>query len=96
MKLKTILPHLDKIAKVVLWNTGVMINGKIEEEKVFEGIIMDIPWVYLDYFLDSDEEGEAIDVRPVYGSETNRCNFVICIKENKQEKIKWDIILIIH
>lgn len=86
MKLKDILPYLDKIASVKLWQTDVY-KDKNKDELVFEGCVFDIPWVYLDYYLDNSGDGEAIDSRLI----DSNAYFVISICENprcKYEDVK--------
>lgn len=80
MKLGQILPCLDKSALVKLWQTDVYLEPKNEDaELIFDGYIMDIPWVYLDFYLINDENNEAIDVGN-YGE--NKYGFVILICED--------------
>lgn len=80
MKLGEIIKYLEKTASVVLWQTDVYIGREDNSEIVFEGAIMDIPWIYLDFFLVNDTEGETIDARQF---EENKTGFLISIKEGE-------------
>lgn len=80
MKLKEIIKYLEKTTPVVLWQTDVYIGREDNSEIVFEGAIMDIPWIYLDFFLVNDTEGKAIDARQF---EENKIGFLISIKEGE-------------
>lgn len=81
MKLGEIIRYLEKTTYVVLWQTNVYIGKEDNSEMVFEGAIMDIPWFYLDFFLDNDIEGEAIDAQ--HFEENGKIGFVISIKEGE-------------
>lgn len=80
MKLGEIIKYLEKTTPIVLWQTDVYIGREDNSEIVFEGAIMDIPWIYLDFFLVNDTEGEAIDARQF---EENKTGFIISIKEGE-------------
>ena len=84
MKLGQILPYIDKIASVVIWEVGVRtdipLDAEDNTEKVFEGVVMDIPWVYMNYYLYNDVNGEAIDAR-MYDESHEKCGLVISICE---------------
>lgn len=82
MKLKKILPYLNGLADVVIWD---MTNDPENGENVFHGPIMDTPYYLLDFYLLNDINGEAIDAR-FYDEEHKECGFVITITENKPEK----------
>jgi hypothetical protein len=65
MKLKKIINYLDKRSFCKIW-----IND--EEDPVYEGYIMDIPWYLLDYPLCNDSNGEAIGA--VYDKDATNSN----------------------
>lgn len=77
MKLKKIIEYLDTLqyCKVFIAEDG-------EEEPIFEGGIIDIPWSLLDYYLDNDYNGEAITVY----KDDNDYGFVIYLREGKKPK----------
>lgn len=81
MKLGKIIRYLEKMTYVALWQTDAYIGREDNSELVFEGAIMDIPWIYLDFFLDNDIEGEAIDARQF--EENGKTGFIISIKEGE-------------
>lgn len=77
MKLGDIIKYLDMLSNVIIWQTDVHID-KQEDEKIFEGSIMDIPWVYLDYYLDGDESISADSF-----NEAGKNGFIITVKERE-------------
>lgn len=80
MKLGEIIKYLDKMANVIIWQEDVYCGREDNSEKVFEGFIADIPWIYLDYSLvEGDIEGEAIDARDY---DNGKVGFIIVVKEN--------------
>lgn len=80
MKLGEIIKYLDKMANVIIWQEDVYCGKEDNSDKVFEGLISEIPWIYLNYSLvESDIEGEAIDAREY---ENGKVGFIIIIKEN--------------
>lgn len=62
LTLKHILPYFAKDIKTKIYQTDCYNNKQCEEE-IFEGYLGDIPWIYLDYYLDNEatEFNEAID-----------------------------------
>ena len=56
MKLKKLLKHLDFMVKVII----LSVDEYDEEEELFKGSMMDIPWKLVDCKLDTDKNGEAI------------------------------------
>lgn len=80
MKLGDIIKYLDTSAKVILQQTDVYTNREDNSEKVFEGSIMNIPWIYLDFTLDNDDYEQAIDIIELDGG---RSAFYILIKEGE-------------
>jgi hypothetical protein len=83
MKLKDIINYLDKTDQVVVWVEYPEYPDE-EPEKVFEGFILDIPWIYLDYYLLNDSNGEAISARN-YG-EGEGSGFIISLLEDEKEE----------
>ena len=82
MKLKKILPYLDSLATVIIWDmTEDVKNG----ENVFHGPVMDTPYYLLDFYLYNDINGKAVDAR-FYDEEHEECGFVISVTENKPKK----------
>lgn len=80
MKLGEIIKYLDKMANVIIWQEDVYCGKEDNSDKVFEGLISEIPWIYLNYSLvESNIEGEAIDAREY---ENGKVGFIIIIKEN--------------
>lgn len=77
MKLGDIIKYLDKFSNVIIWQTDVYID-KQEDEKIFEGFVMDIPWIYLDYYLDGDESISADNF-----DETKKNGFIITVREKE-------------
>lgn len=78
MKLKKVIPYLDWLAKVYLY------DADYEEELLFEGSLMDIPWIYLDWTLVNKNGENAIQVRNPYHNEfeeEKNAFLVISIKE---------------
>lgn len=80
MKLGEIIKYLDKLSNVIIWQTDVYIN-KDKPEIVFEGFVMDIPWIYLDYYLDNSGDGEAIEACKYVN---DKSGFVISIQEGEE------------
>lgn len=80
MKLGEIIRYLDTSAKVILQQTDVYTSREDNSEKVFEGSIMDIPWIYLDFTLVNDDYYQAIDIIELDGG---RSAFYILIKEGE-------------
>lgn len=50
MKFKDIINLLDPLSRVVLW----IDSQDDDEEPAFDGYIMDIPWIYLDYEINAE------------------------------------------
>ena len=80
MKLKDVIQYLDRGSYVIIWEKFI---GYDDEEKVFEGFIADIPWIYLDCDLSpSNAEGEAISARKYDDkNQWNSCGFIISLME---------------
>lgn len=55
LKLKHIIKYLDPTDSVIIWQEDVYIDEH-QEEKIFEGSVMDIPWILLNYYI---AEGEG-------------------------------------
>lgn len=55
LKLKHIIKYLDPLDDIIIWQEDVWIDEH-QEEKIFEGSVMDIPWILLNYYI---AEGEG-------------------------------------
>lgn len=82
MKLGEIIRYLDTAAKVVLYQNDFYIGREDNSEKVFEGSIMDIPWIYLDFTLVNDTYCQAIDIVEL---KSDMPAFCILIKEGGED-----------
>lgn len=76
MKLKDIIEYLDMLTLVKICQTDVYSDLE-EYEDVFFGCVMNIPWVFLDMYIDNDENGEGIAA----GIEEGRGILVIFLRE---------------
>ena len=56
MQLKNIICHLDALHDVRIYTEDS------DTDAEFEGGVLDIPWIYLDYELDTTKEYEAISI----------------------------------
>lgn len=83
MKLKKIIEYLDVLSFVIVWQMDAYI-GKEVAEKVFEGCVMDIPWIYLNYYLVENKEGKAIESRLVEENGTSKSYLFITIVQDKE------------
>lgn len=78
MKFKDIIKHIDAV------NTEVEIYvGCNYDEPDFRGHVLDIPWYFLDYYLDSNEEYESICVK--HDEVTNKSYLVLNLIEELEE-----------
>lgn len=82
LKLKDILPYLDKIDTVILCEYGVKLSDYWDYDEVFEGSVMDIPWIYMEDYLINSSEGEAIAVRK---RDDDKAVMYISIAETRDE-----------
>lgn len=86
MKLGKIIKYLDKLSWVKLWNMDANLMPDINGdtcECVFNGLVLDIPWVYLDYYLDENSgEAGAIEASYVGG---NKAYLSISLHEPKKK-----------
>lgn len=57
LKLKNVLPFIQFEESVRIYEFGVYTNDYWQEEETYCGSLMDIPWIYLDYYLINDPEG---------------------------------------
>lgn len=57
MKLKKILKHIDTMINIIIYSCE---DG--EDEELFHGSVMDVPYKLLDAKLDTDINGEAISL----------------------------------
>ena len=91
MKLKHILKYFDALTSIVLWQGDVKINPKKGDpnnwEEIFSGSVIDIPWIYLNYYLVNDINGEAISC--FLDKDKNQACFTICLCESKDAAIKY-------
>lgn len=78
LRLGDIICHLDRMAHVRI------ISGEAEEEEeLFNGFVMDIPWTLLEHELMTTGEWEAISVEHYIDDNTVQMfGFVICVKED--------------
>ena len=58
-KLKDVIDYLDMPNHCRVWVSDFFVDSN-DEEKVFEGAVMDIPWYLLNYYLDNSGEAGAI------------------------------------
>lgn len=72
MKLKDIIPLIDWLSHVIIWTE----DSVEDEEPAFDGIVMDIPWIYLDYYI-GRPEGETEE--PIYISRKEKTNEPIMV-----------------
>lgn len=81
MKLKKFIKLLDPIGDIIIWTDGC------GDEPVYEGSILDMPWIYLDYQI-GRVEGED-DEEPVYISKRHKNQYGVelpCLVINLIEK----------
>ncbi len=69
MLLKDILPHIDFLLDIIL------VEGNSE---VYRGSVLNIPWIYADFLLDTNSDGEAISTC----KENEKFYLTFYIKEN--------------
>ncbi len=74
VKLMDIIPHLDFLMHVKLF-----IEADDPEEPVFQGTVLDVPWIFLTLELDTDDNGEAISIS--CEKETDKPYLIIYLKE---------------
>jgi hypothetical protein len=74
MKLKDIIKMFDPLSAIIIYETG-------EEDEVWSGSVLDIPWYYLDYYI-IDSEGCIISTQLL----NSRPAFAIEVQEQKPEK----------
>lgn len=73
MVLKDLLAHIDFTEKVIL---------KEGENVIFKGSVLNVPWIYADFILNTDDNGEALYIAD-YGK-NNESAFLIYIKEKPE------------
>ena len=80
IKFGDIIEFFDPLSKVILWINYE--NENLHEyEPAFDGYIMDIPWIYLDYLIKNKMDYE---IRVATHSEQNKQPvFVINLWENE-------------
>lgn len=83
LKVKDIIKLLSITDDIIIWQEDVYIDEH-EEEQIFFGSVMDIPWYILDYYIaEPDENGAPLSAR-CYGKEyNNRCGFILYVRESK-------------
>lgn len=88
LQLKDILPYLEITANVVLYQKDLYTTDspvfEDEDYEVFEGYVMDIPWIYLDFYLcEADAEGEAISLFREQKDDKTKLGFYILIQQKE-------------
>ena len=74
MKLKDVIKYFDMLIEVRIWLEGE------DDEPVFKGFLMNIPWYFIEYELDASDEYGGFDVYT--DEETNRpCLGIYLIEE---------------
>lgn len=61
MQVKDIIRNLDSLSQIKIIQMDAF-NNEIAEEGIFYGSVLDVPWYIMDYYLDNDEDGEALSV----------------------------------
>ncbi len=74
MKLKKIIKYLDCLSYCKIW-----IND--EENPIYEGSVLDIPWHLLNLSLNNDDRGQAIDAG--YDKDATNSYFAIFLLEEE-------------
>lgn len=75
MKLGDIIKYLDVTSNVTIWQTDAYISEQ-KDVKLFEGLVMNIPWIFLNYYLNGNESISADVLNEKNG-------FIISIKERE-------------
>lgn len=74
MKLNDVIKLFDCLINVKIW---VKEDG---DESAFEGSLIDIPWIYLDMYIDVDDNGEGFDV---YTDDAGKAILAIYLRETE-------------
>jgi hypothetical protein len=87
LQLKDILPYLELTANVTLYQKDLYSTKspvfEDEDYEIFKGYIMDIPWIYLNFYLcEPDAEGEAINLCALEEDKT-KLSFYIFVQEKE-------------
>ena len=82
IKFGDIIKFLDPLSKVILWVNSENENLN-EDEPAFDGYIMDIPWIFLDYLI-KDKVDYEIRVA-THSKEKPEPTFVINLWEAEEE-----------
>lgn len=80
-QLKDIIRLIDPLSHVALWVNDE--DWADDEEPAFEGSAMDVPWIYLDFYLYKDEKK---DVYPMMSAVTENKGDLLVINLVEKEK----------
>ena len=84
-QLKDIIKLIDPLSYVALWvNDEDWVD---DEEPAFKGTVMDIPWVYLDFYLYKDEKEDIYPLSPRI-TETGKDLLVINLVEKEKTEVR--------
>lgn len=72
LSLGDLITHLDFLMKVIIYIES-------DSEAIFKGSILDVPWSFLDYQLDTSDDGEAIRIWE--DEENDNVYLIIYLKE---------------
>jgi len=86
MKLKKIIKYFDGLSNVIIWLEDEYNDEEEPEEPIYEGLVMDIPWYILDFYLSNTEGGESIAARNWGEEYDNTCGFIINVREKIKER----------
>ena len=70
MKLKKLIPFMDPFDQVVIWANGPLCKGT-EDDKLFNGSVMDIPWYIAEMHIYMNTEDDTPGFRSSKWRETN-------------------------
>lgn len=79
MRFKEILPFLNKMNDIIIYICDLYNKSISEQEpvEVFNGSVLDIPWIYMDCWLYNNPDYESINI------DTVNKKFEIYLTENK-------------
>lgn len=60
-RLRDVIECLDSMMYVIIYQLDTYLS-KEEEEEVFRGYILDVPWYMVDYYIANDANGEGISI----------------------------------
>lgn len=75
MKLNDVIRLFEPFIDVKIW-----IKEDEENEPAFEGSLIDIPWIYLDMYIDVNDKGEGFDV---YNDDAGKAILAIYLREKE-------------